>query len=188
MIFKQHSELEGQHAFLGASKYHWINYDEEKLVAVFTKAQAVQRGTELHELASNLIRMGVKLPNTKKTFNLYVNDAIGFKMEPEQILYYSYNCFGTADAISFRHDKLRIHDLKSGETPASIKQLMVYNALFCLEYGVKPSDIESELRIYQLDSVIVHTPEIEEIERIMEKIILFDKKIEELKSGGYFHG
>ena len=31
MIFNNHSNLEGQHAFLGASKYHWINYDETKV-------------------------------------------------------------------------------------------------------------------------------------------------------------
>jgi len=188
MNFNLHSRLEGQHAFLSASKYHWINYDEEKLVSTFTKFQAVQRGTELHELASKLIRLGVKLPKTNKTFNLYVNDAIGFKMEPEQVLYYSDNCFGTADTISFRQSKLRIHDLKSGETPASVKQLMVYNALFCLEYKIKPSEIETELRLYQSDEVLVHVPENDDILDIMDKIILFDKKIEELKSGGYFHG
>ena len=131
MNFNRHSHLEGQHAFLSASKYHWINYDEEKLISTFIKFQAIQKGTELHELASNLIRLGVKLPKSNKTLNLYVNDAIGFKMEPEQVLYYSDNCFGTADTISFRKDMLRIHDLKSGESPASIKQLMVYNALFC---------------------------------------------------------
>jgi len=115
MNFNVHSRLEGQHAFLSASKYHWINYDEEKLISTFTKYQAIQRGTDLHELASQLIRLGVKLPKANKTFNLYVNDAIGFKMETEQPLYYSDNCFGTADAISFRKNILRIHDLKSGE-------------------------------------------------------------------------
>jgi len=184
MNFNLHSRLEGQHAFLSASKYHWINYDEEKLISTFTKFQAIQRGTELHDLASNLIRLGVKLPKTNKTLNLYVNDAIGFKMETEQILYYSDNCFGTADTISFRQDRLRIHDLKSGETPASVKQLMVYNALFCLEYNIKPTEIETELRLYQLDEVIIHTPEPDDIFNIMEKIIIFDKKIEQLKIGG----
>lgn len=188
MNFNSHSRLEGQHAFLSASKYHWINYDEEKLATTYEKFQAVQRGTELHALAAELIRLGVKLPKTNKTFNLYVNDAIGFKMEQEQILYYSDNCFGTADAISFRQNKLRIHDLKSGETPASMKQLLVYTALFCLEYKVKPSEIDVELRLYQSDQVLVHTPELEDILNVMEKIISFDKKIEELRAGGYFHG
>jgi adenine-specific DNA methylase len=154
------------------------------LVATFTKFQATQRGTELHELAAKLIRLGIKLPKSNKTFNLYVNDAIGFKMTPEQPLYYSENCFGTADAIDFRKNFLRIHDLKSGETPASIKQLMVYEALFCLEYGFKPNDIESELRLYQSDEVLVHTPEPIEILHIMDKIVMFDKRIEQLKIGG----
>jgi hypothetical protein len=184
MNFNNHSQLEGLHAFLGASKYHWVNYDEEKLIATFTKYQAIQRGTELHTLACQCIKLGVKLPKTRNSLNLYVNDAIGFKMTTEQILYFSDNCFGTADTISFRKNMLRIHDLKTGETPASIKQLMIYNALFCLEYNIKPIEIETELRLYQLDEVLVHIPEPEEIFNIMDKIIAFDKKIEQLKIGG----
>jgi len=148
------------------------------------KYQAIKRGTELHELAANLIRLGVKLPKSNKTLNLYVNDAIGFKMNTEQPLYYSDNCFGTADTISFRKNILRIHDLKSGEALASIKQLMVYNALFCLEYNLKPGDIETELRLYQSDEVIINIPEYAEILLIMEKIIMFDKRIEQIKSEG----
>lgn len=184
MNFKTHSQVEGCHAFLSASKYHWINYDEEKLRATFSKYQAAQRGTELHELASKSIKLGVKLAKTNKTLNLYVNDAIGFKMQTEQTLYYSENCFGTADAISFRKNFLRIHDLKTGETSSSIKQLFIYAALFCLEYSVKPFDIEIELRLYQSDEVLIHTPEPEEILTIMEKIIQFDKMIEQIKMGG----
>lgn len=184
MKFNEHFELEGRHAFLSASKYHWINYDEDKISDAFLKHQAIQKGTELHELASNLIKMGVKLPRSTKTLNQYVNDAIGFKMKPEQVLYYSENCFGTADAISFRSNALQIHDLKTGISPTSVKQLMVYSALFCLEYGIKPIDITIELRIYQSDEIIVYTPEPEEITNIIDKIILFDKRIEILKIGG----
>lgn len=180
MDFNPHSNLVGKHAFLSASKYHWINYDEEKLATAFRKYLAVQRGTLLHEFASSAISLGQRLRGSKKTLNMYVNDAIGFKMTPEQPLYYSDNCFGTADAISFRNNELRIHDLKTGETPASMAQLEVYAALFCLEYGMKPSDIFIELRIYQLDQVIVHHPEPEQIASIMGKIILFDKRIETL--------
>ena len=183
MNFNKHSRLTGHHAFLSASKYHWINYSEEKLVKSFAKYQAAQRGTELHELARRCIELGVKLPKTNKTLNLYVNDAIGFKMQTEQVLYYSDNCFGTADTISFRKNVLRIHDLKTGETPASVNQLLVYAALFCLEYNTKPVDIETELRLYQQDEVFVHIPEPEEIFNIMDKIIAFDKRIEELKVG-----
>ena len=31
MNWNRHSDLEGSHAFLSASKYHWINYDADKL-------------------------------------------------------------------------------------------------------------------------------------------------------------
>lgn len=181
MNFRKHLELEGQHAFLGASKYHWINYNEEKLEVSFSKFMAQQRGTELHEFASQCIKLGIKLPKTKQTLNLYVNDAIGYKMTTEQTLFYSYNCFGTADAISFRKNLLRIHDYKSGETPASIHQLEVYAALFCLEYDFKPSEISIELRLYQSNEVLIHEPLPEDIMDIMTKIIMFDKKIEMLK-------
>ena len=182
MNFNPHSNLVGQHAFLSASKYHWINYDEEKLSTAFRKYLAVQRGTELHEFAAMCIRLGQKLPKSKKTLNMYVNDAIGYKMTAEQPLFYSINCFGTADTISFKNDLLRIHDLKTGETPASVSQLRVYAALFCLEYAISPSDIRIELRIYQLDQVKIDEPDPEEIRMIMDKIILFDKRIESLKT------
>lgn len=92
MNFNKHSTLEGQHAFLGASKYHWINYTDEKLAETYSKFLAVQRGTVLHEFAAQCIRLGQKLPKSTKTLNMYVNDAIGFRMIPEQILYYSENC------------------------------------------------------------------------------------------------
>ena len=180
MNFNPHSNLVGKHAFLSASKYHWINYDEEKLANSFRKYLAVQRGTRLHEFASECISLGIKLPRSKKTLNMYVNDAIGFKMTPEQPLYYSDNCFGTADTICFKNDILRIHDYKSGETPASMAQLEVYTALFCLEYGISPSDISTELRIYQSDEVLIHEPEHEAIFSIMDKIVTFDKRINRL--------
>lgn len=183
MNFNTHFDLEGQHAFLSASKYHWINYDEDKLAVAFTKYQATQRGTRLHDLACKLIKEKIVLPRTKQTFNMYVNDAIGFKMKTEQPLYYSENCFGTADAISFKKNFLRIHDLKTGESKTSMNQLEVYTALFCLEYNVKPTTIEIELRIYQSDEVVIHKPNPEDILYIMDKIILFDKQIEKMKIG-----
>jgi hypothetical protein len=182
MNFNKHLHLAGQHAFLSASKYHWVNYDEDKLISSFTKWMAAQKGTELHEFACNAIKLGIKL-QTPKLLKLYVNDAIGFKMQTEQTLYYSHNCFGTADCISFRKNYLRIHDLKTGTTPASIKQLEVYAALFCLEYNIKPNEIEIELRLYQSDEVLIHHPEPSDIFRIMDKIIAFDKLIESIKGG-----
>lgn len=183
MNFNVHSDLVGQHAFLGASKYHWINYDEEKLDRTYSKFLATQRGTELHAFAAEAIRLGQKLAKTKKTLNLYVNDAIGYKMAPEQVLYYSENCFGTTDAIGFRQNFLRIHDLKNGETPGSMHQLEIYAALFCLEYRISPKDIGMELRLYQFDEVLIHEPPHEEIRHIMDKIISFDKRIAKIKMG-----
>ena len=181
MNFNRHSNLEGQHAFLGASKYHWINYDEEKVAASYLRHRATQRGTILHNFAATCITLNQKLPKSNKTLNKYVNDAIGFRMTPEQVLCYSNNCFGTADAISFRDGFLRIHDLKTGEIPAHMEQLLIYAALFCLEYKVKPRDIEIELRIYQNDEVMIHNPGPDEILPIMEKIIAFDKVIDHIK-------
>lgn len=181
MNFIKHWELEGRHAFLGASTYSWLNYDLDKLSSRYLSHLAKQRGTELHAFAAEAIRLGIKVVQNHTTLNMFINDAIGYRMIPEQPLYYSENCFGTADAISFRKNQLRIHDLKTGITPAHIDQLEIYAALFCLEYEKDPNDIKIELRIYQNDEIIVHEPAPEDILYIMEKIRVFDKRIEELK-------
>jgi hypothetical protein len=181
MNFNKHFDMVGKHAFLSASSSAWVNYDIDKLESVYTKTMAVQRGTDLHELASECIRLGVKMPRTKKSFDRYVNDAIGFCMIPEQVLYYSQNAFGTADAISFNKNFLRIHDLKTGTSIASMRQLHVYTALFCLEYQIAPIDIDIELRKYQLDEVVVDIPEPDTIRYIMNKIIEFDRKIDMIR-------
>lgn len=190
MIWNNHYRdvPEGAHAFLGASKYHWLNYDEEKLVNTYKNMLAAQRGTRLHSFARECIELGQKLPKSKKTLNQFVNDAIGFGMRPEQPLFYSKNCFGTADAISFKNYILRIHDLKTGVTPASMHQLEIYSALFFLEYGdslnIKPKDVKTEFRIYQNDSVEIGFPEAEIIIDVMDKIIFFDKILTDLENAG----
>lgn len=181
MKFNNHKNLEGCHAFLGASKYHWINYDPDKVAASYRNYLATLKGTELHDFAARCIKLGQKLPKSKKTLNMYVNDAIGYRMTPEQVLYYSENCFGTADSISFKDNLLRIHDLKTGVTPAHMEQLEIYAALFCLEYKIKPADIDIELRIYQSDDILVFNPTVEDIVPIMDKIITSDKIISEIK-------
>ena len=183
MRFNQHSNLVGSHAFLSASKYHWINYDDEKLENVYRASMASRRGSELHALANDLIRLGVKLPRNNKTLNLYVNDAVGFRMTPEQVLFYSENAFGTADAISFRNDILRVSDLKTGTSATSEHQLEVYCALFCLEYGFLPFEIRMEMRIYQNDDVRVYDADPERIAFIMDRIITFDKRIKAMREG-----
>jgi hypothetical protein len=186
VIFNTHSHLAGQHAFLGPSKYHWINYDPEKLDEVYLSSQAAARGVQLHAFAHDAVRLGIKLPRSDKTLNSYVNDAIGFRMVQEQILYYSENCFGTADTIMFRRNMLRIHDLKSGVISGSMHQVEIYAALFCLEYGFKPGEIEIELRIYQNDEILVSDPEetVDIVAHIMSKIVVFDRRIELLREAG----
>ena len=182
MRFNAHSDLQGQHAFLSASSYHWLNYDLDKLTDRYLRHQAVQRGTDLHELACMHIRLGVKMPKSKRTLDMYVNDALQYHMKPEVVLYYSPNCFGTADAISFQDGFLRIHDLKTGETDTSFRQLEIYAALFCLEYRFKPEELAGiELRIYQNNDVRIHEPAPDDIQKVMDTIILFDRQIEKLK-------
>lgn len=181
MNFNKHLDISGRHAFLSASKYHWINYDDEKVAESYSKFIATQKGVVLHDFAAQCIALGQKLPKSNKTLNKYVNDAIGYRMSPEQILFYSENCFGTTDAICFRNDLLRIHDLKTGVIPAHMEQLEIYAALFCLEYKIKPGEIDMELRLYQSDEIIVHNPTVEDIAPICDKIISFDKIISNIK-------
>jgi hypothetical protein len=178
VIFNTHSRLAGAHALLSASKYHWVNYDDQKLQAFYTAQQAAVRGTRFHALAAELIRMQVTLPRSEKTLNMYVNDALGFQMTPEVTLFYSDVAFGTADAIGFRKGKLRIHDLKMGISSTKMTQLAVYAAYFCLEYGYAPHDIETELRIYQNDERRIVEGNPDEIVQIMNKIKDFDRKIQ----------
>lgn len=181
MIFNRHSNLEGLHAPFGASKSSWLRYDDDKVIEVFQNMRAAERGTRLHEWAAETIKLGIKQPRSNKTIYAYVNDAIGFKMDTEVVLFYSDYFFGTADAISFRNGVLRIHDLKTGVTPVKMEQLEIYAALFCLEYKVKPGEIEMELRIYQKDEVLVHKPTAEDILPIMDKIIHLNKILENIE-------
>lgn len=187
MQFKTYSQEfkdSHDHAFMSPSKYHWINYDTDKLTSVYSNHLAKQRGTRLHEFAKEAIELGIKLQANKSTISMYVNDAIGYRMTPEQLLYYSDNCYGTADAISFRKNMLRIHDLKTGTVSASMHQLEVYAALFCLDYGYKPEDIKMELRIYQSSEIMTYIPIPEDITAIMKTIVEHDKIIEVLKIEG----
>lgn len=204
MVFEQHLNLRGKHATLSPSQPHWLRYSEEQLYQKYASQYAQAMGTSLHELAETLIRNNLRLKKGDKltvlshllndgiprnvidmeriysNFMTYVNDAVGFKLTPEQILYYSDYCFGTADAISFRNNFLRIHDYKSGTIPAKMEQLLVYAALFCLEYKVKPGEIETELRIYQNDEVIYHNATAEDILPVMDAIIQHSKALEKM--------
>ena len=204
MIFNKHSELEGRHAILSPSKPYWFNYDEEALQKYYISCYATEIGTLVHEYASDRIsfRMPLDPENDEAKngllmhlmkngipfrvidldrifYNLvpYVNDGIGFKMDCEVKLWYSDLCFGTADAISVRKNQLRIHDLKTGTTPAHMEQLLAYAALFFLEYkrDYRPSTMKTELRIYQNQDIVTHQPTPEEIKAAMDSIIQKEK-------------
>ena len=189
MEFKNSSYEEGfvcSHAFLSPSQYHWINYDDNKIVSTYHNYQQKEMGTRLHAYACESILLGIELPPTRQTLNMFVNDAIGFHMSPEVLLFYSENCFGTTDAICFdeKTNILRIHDLKTGSTPAHMEQLHIYMALFCLKYNHKPQNIKAELRIYQSNNIETEIPEPKEINEIMRTIIRFDKLLKKEKEGG----
>ena len=183
MKFYDHRNLAGLHAPFTASQSSWLRYDDDKAIEVYNNKKSAEMGSRLHEWAAETIKLGLKQPKTKKTICMYVNDAIGFNMEPEVVLFYSDRFFGTADAISFRNGVLRIHDLKTGKVGKiedHMDQLEIYAALFCLEYKVKPSDIKIELRIYKCDEVHVWNPTAEDIDPVMDKIVHFDKLLEKL--------
>ena len=62
-----------------------------------------------------------------------------------------------------------------------MEQLMIYAALFCLEYHIKPNDIHIELRLYQFDQAEILEPDPNDIYGIMDTIVEFDKYINEMK-------
>ena len=200
MNWNRHYKLEGLHAPLGASKPNWALDEDEQFRQRILSFYASSIGTKLHAIAKKYISNHFKMHKYDKSsvvldliddgipaqvidildfdsmfVNLmaYVNDAVGFGMDAEILLYFSDNCFGTADTIGYFEKQrcLRIHDLKTGKTPAKIEQLLIYAALFCLEYHVKPEELnEIELRIYQLSEVLVHKPSAEEIRYFMNRI------------------
>ena len=181
MKFNNHYKLNGLHAIFPASQSSWLRYDDDKAIEVYTNRKAAEMGTKLHAWAKDTIDLGIKQPKSKKTIYSYVNDAIGFRMDTEVVLFYSERFFGTADAISFRNGVLRIHDLKTGKTPVHMEQLMIYAALFCLEYRFKPGEIQIELRIYQNDEILYHKPTADEIAPIMDRIVHLDKLFEKME-------
>lgn len=181
MNFIRHSNLNGLHAPFSPSQSSWLRYDDDRAMEVFLNKKAAEMGTRLHAWAKETIDLGIRQPKSKKTLYAYVNDAIGFKMSTEVVLFYSERFFGTADSIAFRDNFLRIHDLKTGKIQADMEQLEIYAALFCLEYKVKPEDIGMELRLYQNDEIIYHNPTAEDIRQIMDKIVHLDQVIQKLE-------
>ena len=179
MDWKDYSRLSNTHAFLSPSRYNWLNYDDEKLIDTFRNHKRVALGTRLHSLAAELISLARWQPQTAEAFNAFVNDAIGFGMKAEVLLYYSPRCYGTADTISYEDGILRVHDLKTGITPVppgATKQLLIYAALFCLDYKIDPLELLAiHLRIYQNEEVIEFDPSPQELFRVTRRIIEADR-------------
>lgn len=183
MRFKQYSHLAGMHATLSASSNSWTNYDPDKLEAMYRAKLAAQRGTEEHAFAAECIRLRHRLEDTGQTINTYVNDCIGFRMTPEQVLFYSEHAFGTADAIDDRDDRLKIFDLKTGLIEANVRQLEVYAAFYCLQYHKLPHNLkEIDLRIYQNDEIKMFEGDPHTIMQIMETIKMFEPIIAKIRA------
>lgn len=209
MIFvNTHPELVGKHALFSASKYNWLNYDDNALRNAYINSFSSQVGTAVHEYAKDkiifrqpmednrsernalllqLLKVGIpqNVIQLERLFtNLlpYVNDAIGYKMTPEVLLYYSDNVFGWTDAISFSRNVLRIHDLKTGDSPAKIDQLMIYAALFFLSHKKEANlqKCKTELRIYQNNQVLIHTPPAYDIACVMDRAVHADLIAEDI--------
>ena len=203
MKWNDHSMLKNTHALFSPSTGGWEKYTEDRLQERYYTSFATDIGTAIHEEAMWHISKRIQIkaaskgelklelykrPNIPddvvdaidldpifKNYMTYVNDAIGFRMDPEIILYSNGLCYGTADAISFNDNFLRIHDLKTGVTPAHIEQLFKYAALFCLEYRVDPRTIQTELRIYQLNDILVANPTADDIMPYIDQITKINK-------------
>lgn len=207
MIFHNYSNLDGKHARFSPSQPYWLGDTEEGIIKRFRGQYAAQIGTIIHDFARKYIKHGLKLVKSDKknmvlellesdvpgsvidgldidfifeNLQSYVNDSVNFRMSPEVHLYFSDNFFGTTDAISFdeKSKKLRISDLKTGASPSPIEQLIIYTALFCLEYKVNPFDISTELKMYKNNEILLLEPDPDDISEAMEKIKTFETIIQ----------
>lgn len=180
-------KLEGTHAFLSPSSPHWLRYSDDKLIERLRSTEAAAKGTRHHEIAASLIADGFYLKETDETRNIaqYVNDAIDYGLSPEQFLFYSFNCYGTADAIGFDEVEnfLRVHDLKTGFSKTTEEQLYVYSALFCHQYDFKPFGIRGELRIYQGGEIREYPIDNQRLSFTYDRIVAADQVIEERRLG-----
>lgn len=204
-------DLADRHAIFAPSTPYWLGYSDDQIMKLYVSSYAASTGTILHDIARKYIKHGKKMPKTGKQSvivdlldqgipqlvldnmpagdiwwaNLvnYVNDSVSFKMTPEVQLYYSDFFFGKTDAICFDEQTgfLRIHDLKNGVQPAKMEQLMIYEALFVLQWGsimgFTVGDINSELRIYQGGEIIFHNPGPTDILPIMDRMTTVTKAL-----------
>lgn len=177
------------HAVFSPSQPSWLNYTEEQTIERYQKAQATEMGTRLHAWAAETIALNIRQSRTHKTLNMFVNDAIGFRMTPENDdthatrFVYSEFFFGTCDAYCYNNGVLRIHDLKTGKGPVHPEQLEIYAALFFLQEKQDPFKNQTILRIYQNDDVVEWEPEPERIKGIMDLIVDRDKALRNYLGG-----
>lgn len=213
MIWHDHSRLEGQHALLSPSKKSWLNYDSQSMFDSYASSWASTIGTAIHAFAESRIERRKKLTKSCRdsldqylydagipeqlididlyfdNLSSYVNDCIGFRMKPEVLLYLSDDCFGTTDAINYdeKNRILRISDYKSGKTTPSMDQLLIYAALFMIEYkrdlNLELGNIKIELRIYYQNEVLYYEPEANEMAHLIDIILSKNKMLKEIKEG-----
>jgi len=183
--FKSHPHLEGSHAVLSPSNYHWLRYTEDKLIERLHTLEAAERGTRLHAWASEAIKLGRYQPRDGDILCAYINDALDLGLVPEQLLFYSPWCYGTADTIGFDPEEqfLQIHDYKSGTSRSSVDQLYVYAALFCLEYEYRPFEINGRLRIYQGEEIREYEIDQGYLASVCDTIVSFDEVVTRYRSG-----
>ena len=169
-------EFAAQQITLGHKKSNVRTLMQEIENYIYTKYTFNNSSNEFGGFGETLIKNLPYIP--KEVFEAvkcYINDAIGYKMVVEQPLVYSENIFGTADSIIFKDNLLRIHDLKTGTGEPKIEQLETYAALFCLEYDIRPADIEFELRLYHWTGLITHNPTVEDLLPIIDSILTIEK-------------
>ncbi|MBP3826205.1 MAG: hypothetical protein ILA11_10810 [Butyrivibrio sp.] len=206
------------HTMFSPSQPSWMKDENvDDIASRYYKSLATDIGTAVHDLACKCIDSKIRftLKEAKKvitlhllswkerpiprgafdvdfiapTFVSYVNDALGFMMDPEVKLLYSRWCGGTADSILYDQDKhiLRIHDLKTGVTPAKFEQLRGYAALFFLQYGNRlrmlPGETDITLRIYQAGETKEEHPSAEDIVPIMDSIMWHSDVMDKLSEG-----
>lgn len=184
--FNNNPKVEGSHAFLSPSNYHWLRWSPDKLLDRLRDRGAAERGTRMHAWAAEAILLRRYQPVNGDIVCQYINDALDHDMTPEQSLFASFHCFGTADAIGFDPVEmfLRIYDLKTGITKASVDQLYVYAAIFCLEYGYRPFDMSGELRIYQGEGPTIYDIDRQYLAWVYDTIYTSLELIEETKMEG----
>lgn len=189
MSYLYSSDRLPDHAIFSPSQPSWLNYSEEQTIERYRNAQAKEMGTRLHSWAAETIALNIRQSRTHKTLNMFINDAIGFRMIPENEIthvtrfVYSEFFFGTCDAYSYNNRVLRIHDLKTGKGPVHPEQLEIYAALFYLQEKLDPFKNQTILRIYQNDDVMEWEPEQERIKEIMDLIVKRDKALREYVGG-----